>query len=164
MRRLALVLVTLAVLGGSTLTLGGPGTALAASGAHGNWNLVSLESQFICTSCHEPLELVNSPQAISEKQYLASLVKRHLTVREIKAAMVSQYGVAVLARPPANGFNLTIYVLPPAIVLCGLALLAFTLPKWRARSRRAAVTPLEGTAPLDQAEAQRLNDELDRFI
>lgn len=118
----------------------------------------------MCTSCHEPLELVNSPQAISEKQYLAGLVKKGLSMREIKAAMVSQYGVAVLGKPPASGFNVTIYVLPPVIFLCGLALLAFTLPKWRARARRAAATPLPGAAPLEERDAKRLDDELKKFV
>jgi cytochrome c-type biogenesis protein CcmH/NrfF len=82
----------------------------------------------------------------------------------VKAEMVSQYGVAVLAKPPADGFNLTVYILPPAILLGGLALLAYTLPKWRARSRLAAVTPMEGGEPLSSDESQRLDAELENFI
>jgi len=143
------------------LTLAGGGTAIAATGAD---NLMSIESQFICTSCHEPLELVSSPQALSEKQYLEGLVQKGLTMTEIKAGMVNQYGVAVLAKPPAHGFNLTVYILPPVILVGGLLLLAFTLPKWRARSRLAAVTPLAGAGALSDDETARLNDELDRFI
>jgi cytochrome c-type biogenesis protein CcmH len=83
---------------------------------------------------------------------------------QLKAAMVAQYGQEVLAQPPASGFNLTVYILPPAIFLGGLALLAYTLPKWRARSRRAAVTPIVGAAPLEPDEAKRLDDELTNFI
>jgi cytochrome c-type biogenesis protein CcmH/NrfF len=143
------------------LTLAGGGTAIAATGAD---NLMSIESQFICTSCHEPLELVSSPQALSEKQYLEGLVQKGLTMTEIKAGMVNQYGVAVLAKPPAHGFNLTVYILPPVILIGGLLLLGFTLPKWRARSRLAAVTPLTGAGALSDDETARLNDELDRFI
>jgi cytochrome c-type biogenesis protein CcmH/NrfF len=121
-------------------------------------------SQFMCTECHEPLNQVNSPEAISEKQYLQGLVARGLTLGQIKTAMVAQYGSQVLARPPASGFNLTIYILPPAVFVAGLALLAYTLPKWRARSRRAAVTPIVGAAPLEPDEAKRLDDELTNFI
>jgi cytochrome c-type biogenesis protein CcmH/NrfF len=153
MRRLA---VTLAV----ALSLVGAGTAVAA----GYDNLMSVESQFICTTCHEPLELVSSPQALSEKGYLEGLLQRHLSMARVKSDMVSQYGVAVLAKPPAHGFNLTVYILPPAVLLGGLALLAYTLPKWRARSRLAAVTPMEGAEPLTSDESERLDAELGRFI
>jgi hypothetical protein len=68
----------------------------------------------------------------------------------------------VLARPPASGFNLTVYILPPLVFLGGLALLIYTLPKWRARSRRAA--PLPAAAPLKPEESERLDDDLARFI
>jgi cytochrome c-type biogenesis protein CcmH/NrfF len=136
------------------------GTAVAA----GYDNLMSVESQFICTTCHEPLELVSSPQALSEKAYLESLLRKQLTTAQVKAAMVSQYGVAVLARPPASGFNLTVYILPPAVLVGGLALLAYTLPKWRRRSRLAAVTPMQGADPLRSEESARLDAELKKFI
>jgi cytochrome c-type biogenesis protein CcmH/NrfF len=138
------------------------GTATAAAASPQNYT--SAVSQFMCVSCHEPLGQVNSPQAISEKQTLAGLVAKGLTMSEIKSAMVSQYGVEVLARPPAGGFNLTVYILPPAVFLGGLALLVYTLPKWRERSRRAAATQLEGASALPPDEAKRLDDELTNFI
>jgi cytochrome c-type biogenesis protein CcmH/NrfF len=153
MRRLAVILAV-------ALSLIGAGSAAAA----GYDNLMSVESQFICTTCHEPLELVSSPQALSEKGYLEGLLQRNLTMAQIKDAMVSQYGVAVLAKPPAHGFNLTVYILPPAVLLGGLALLAYTLPKWRRRSRLAAVTPMEGGNPLTSDESERLDAELENFI
>jgi cytochrome c-type biogenesis protein CcmH/NrfF len=152
-RRLAAILAV-------AISLAGAGTALAA----GADNLMSVESQFICTTCHEPLELVSSPQALSEKAYLEGLLQRHLNMAQVKTAMVSQYGVAVLAKPPASGFNLTVYILPPAVLLGGLALLAYTLPKWRARSRLAAVTPMEGAEPLSSDESERIDAELETFI
>jgi cytochrome c-type biogenesis protein CcmH/NrfF len=153
MRRLAALLVL-------ALSLAGAGTAAAA----GYDNLMSVESQFICTTCHEPLELVSSPQALSEKAYLESLLRKHLSMTQVQNAMVSQYGVAVLAKPPAHGFNLTIYILPPAVLLGGLALLAFTLPKWRRRAREAALTPMGGADPLTSDESERLDGELERFM
>jgi cytochrome c-type biogenesis protein CcmH/NrfF len=146
------------------LALGLSLIAATSAAAAGYDNLLSVESQFICTTCHEPLELVSSPQALSEKAYLESLLKQHLSIAQVKSAMVSQYGVAVLAKPPAHGFNLTIYILPPAVLFGGLALLAYTLPKWRRRSRLAAVTPMEGADPLTEGESERLDAELARFI
>lgn len=155
MRRAALICTLVVVLLGT-----GAGAALAGS----SQNLLNIESQFICTSCHEALEQVSSPQAQSEKAYLISLLNRGLTMSQVKSAMVAQYGVAVLARPPASGFSLTIYILPPALLVGGLLLLGYTLPRWRQRSRDAAATPLPGADPLSSEEAQRLDQELERFM
>jgi cytochrome c-type biogenesis protein CcmH len=152
MRRL--IALTAAILGLSA--------ALASTATAAAPNYSDALSQFMCTSCHEPLELVNSPQAISEKQWMRHLLAEGLDMSQLKKAMVAQYGQQVLARPPASGFNLTVYILPPAIFLAGLALLAFTLPKWRERSRRA--TRLAGAAPLATDDAKRLDDELEHFI
>jgi len=143
------------------LTIAAPGAAAASPGPG---QLPSIESQFMCVSCHEPLELVNSPQAQSEKAYIVSLLKKGETVAQIKADMVAQYGPAVLARPPASGFNLTVYILPPAILLAGLLFLAFTLPKWRRRAKLAATTSLSRSAPLRPDQAKRLDDELSKLI
>ncbi len=143
-----------------TLALG----ASAASSAFAYQSWYSTVDQFMCVSCHEPLNQVDSPQALSEKKTLRGLIARDLSLGQIKSAMVAQYGPEVLGRPPASGFNLTVYILPPAVFLGGLALLAYTLPKWRERSRRAAATRLQGAAPLDSDDAKRLDDELTDFI
>lgn len=124
----------------------------------------SAVGQFMCVSCHEPLAQVGSPQAISEKQQLRGLIARHLTLPEIKTAMVAQYGEEVLGRPPAKGFDLSIYIIPPLVFGIGALLLLVALPKWRARARAAAATPLQGAPPLAPDDAKRLNDDLADFI
>ena len=97
----------------------------------------------MCVSCREPLALAQSPQAIAERGYISELVQQGLTKKQIEQALVGQYGLAVLGRPPAHGFNLTVYILPPALVLAGVALLAVYLPRWRrrARARRGHAPP-----------------------
>jgi cytochrome c-type biogenesis protein CcmH len=119
--------------------------------------------QYMCTSCHEPLPLAQSPQAQSEKQYLASLVDQGLSAKQIQHQMVAQYGVAVLGKPPAHGFNLTIYILPPAILLIGIAGLLYALPKWRERSRLAATQEPESAPALSASDAKRLDEDIARF-
>lgn len=126
-------------------------------------SLTGIESQFMCTSCHEPLPLAQSPQAQSEKRFLTALVNQGLSASQIRAQMVANYGEAVLGQPPAHDFNLTVYILPPALVVLGLAGLLYTLPKWRARSRRAAAEHPEGAPPLEPDEAERLDRDLARF-
>jgi cytochrome c-type biogenesis protein CcmH/NrfF len=154
-RRLLLGLVVVAALTGPAVT-----QASAAS----DLNYTAVVSQFMCTTCHEPLELVSSPQAIAEKATLRGLIDRGLTMSEIKTAMVDQYGIQVLGKPPASGFNLSIYIVPPAVFFGGLALLAYTLPKWRRRARLAAEVEPSGAPPLAPEDARRLDDELTNFI
>jgi cytochrome c-type biogenesis protein CcmH len=136
------------------------GSALGAA----RLTLLGVEPNFMCLSCHEPLNTVDSPQAVAEKHTLARLINRGDDMAQIKAQMVSIYGQQVLAKPPASGVNLLIYILPPALLLSGLGLLAYSLPRWRARARAAAETPVAGAAPLSGEESARLDDELTKFI
>lgn len=137
-------------------------TAGVSAGAPIRANLMDIEQDVMCTSCHEPLELVQSPQALAEKQYIQTLIAQGDTKSEILHDLVEQYGVAVLGKPPASGFNLLIYILPPALLVGGIAFLIITLPRWRARARAAA--PLPGARPLSPDDARRIDDELERMI
>jgi cytochrome c-type biogenesis protein CcmH/NrfF len=69
----------------------------------------------------------------------------------------------VLAKPPAHGFNLTVYVLPPAIVAAGIAFLAFTLPRWRRRVLARAASETAALPEISPAEQHRLDEELSHF-
>ncbi len=144
------------------IVIGGVGTASAAR--VNQQELLNLESQYECISCHEPLDQVNSPQAISEKEELASLLSRGLSLSQVRKAMVAQYGEDVLTRPPAHGLNLTVYILPPAVLVGGLLLLVYMLPKWRARARRNAGQEAPRADALEPEDADRLDDELAKFI
>jgi cytochrome c-type biogenesis protein CcmH/NrfF len=152
------VLLALAAIGALS------GLAVAGASAASQLNYTAVVSQFMCTTCHEPLELVSSPQAIAEKQTLRGLIDRGLTMSQIKNEMVAQYGVQVLGKPPASGFDLSVYIVPPAVFFAGLGLLAYTLPKWRRRARRAAETEPSGAPPLAPEDAARLDEELTNFI
>jgi cytochrome c-type biogenesis protein CcmH/NrfF len=138
-----------------------PSTAAAAGGARAS--LTDIENQVMCTACHESLAVAQSPQAYSERSYIRRLINQGETKQQILQALVAQYGPAVLGKPPARGFNLTVYALPPAILAVGLVTLGITLPRWRRRARAAASRPLAAGAPLDPAEARLLEEDLARF-
>ena len=78
----------------------------------------------MCRLCREPLAVAQSPQADSERNYIRQLIAQGETKAQIEQALVGQYGEAVLGKPPADGFNLTVYILPPAILLAGIVILA----------------------------------------
>ena len=138
-----------------------PAVASAATTARAS--LTDVESVVMCTSCREPLEVAQSPQADSERAYIRGLIAKGETKSQILNNLVGQYGLAVLGKPPAHGFNLTVYVIPVAILAVGAAILAVTLPRWRRRTRAATREPAATGPPLDPADAQRLDQELSQF-
>jgi cytochrome c-type biogenesis protein CcmH len=126
-------------------------------------SLTDIESDVMCTSCREPLEVAQSPQADSERAYIRMLIAQGETKQQILNTLVAQYGPSVLGKPPAHGFNLTVYILPPAILILGAAILFVTLPRWRRRTKAAAAQPPPDLKPLDPGEARRLDEDLARF-
>ena len=141
-----------------------PGVPLAsAMGAAPRASLTDVENDVMCVACHEPLAVADSPQAQAERNYVRGLIAQGLTKPQIERQLVGQYGPSVLGKPPAHGFNLTVYILPPALVLIGLATLAFALPRWQRRTRAAnAASPPTQTAP-SAADTRRLDEELSTF-
>ena len=125
-------LAAIAALAASAL----PATTVAATAP--STSLTQIWNDVMCVSCHEPLSVAQSPQAYQERAYIRGLIAQDYTKAQIERALVAQYGPAVLAKPPANGVNLLVYILPPAILAAGIAILAVTLPRWRRRARAAA--------------------------
>ena len=149
----------------AALALGFPLASASAGAVQPRASLTDIENDVMCVACHEPLAVAESPQSYAERDYIRSLIAQGETKAQIERALVAQYGPAVLGQPPAHGFNLTVYILPPALVLIGAAVLAFTLPKWRRRSRAAAVgaaASAQAAPQLSPEDAQRLEDDLVR--
>ena len=125
-------------------------------------SLIQIENDLMCVACHESLAVAQSPEAYSERQYIRGLIAQGETKQQIEHNMVLQYGASVLALPPANGFNLLVYIIPPLVVLTGIAVVLVTLPRWRAR--RGGGGPDQAPAsPLDPTDASRLDEDLRRF-
>lgn len=143
-----------------TLALIPAAGALAASKA----SFTDIENNLMCVACHEPLAVAQSQESFSERAFVRQLIAQGLTKKQILNQMVVQYGQEVLSKPPAKGFNLLIYVLPPVLLAAGILTLVLTLPKWRQRSRQAASTPLESRPPLDPDDAKRLDEDLSHHL
>jgi cytochrome c-type biogenesis protein CcmH len=135
----------------------------AAAAAPARASLTDIENDVMCVSCNEPLAVAQSLQAYKERNFIRALIAQGETKAQIERALVAQYGPAVLGRPPAHGFNLTVYVLPPAAVLVGLGILAFTLPRWRRRVRAAEAHPSASAPPVSADDQHRLDEELSHF-
>lgn len=134
-----------------------------ANAAAARTSATSIERQAMCVTCKIPLPEAASPQAEREKAYIRELVGRGLDEKQVKNALVAEYGPAVLALPKASGVNLAVYVVPPAAVLAALLALAIAVPRWRRRGRERD-PGWGGAAPtLSAADSARLDHDLARF-
>jgi len=150
-RRLTLLLVAIAA-----------GIAPAAAWAAApRASLTDIENDVMCVTCREPLIEAHSPQAYEERGFIRSLIAQGMDKPQIERALVAQYGPAVLGKPPASGFDLTVYLLPAAAVLLAIAITATVLPRWR-RSTQSEPPRAPGPA-VSPADARRLEDELRVF-
>jgi cytochrome c-type biogenesis protein CcmH len=117
-----------------------------------------LEGEVMCPVCGTTLDQSDSPAAKQIKRLIANRIAAGDTKREIKDRLVAEYGEAILAAPPREGFGLLAWWLPVAGILAAAALVGVGAWRW-ARAREPAAVG----APLDPALERRLDDELRRF-
>jgi cytochrome c-type biogenesis protein CcmH len=144
--------------------LAATGAAQAATTDPARTSYIQVVDDVMCVVCHEPLAVAQSPEAFQERDYIRQLIAQGKTRKQIEDDLVTQYGPAVLARPPAHGVNLLVYIVPPLVLIAGLVTLAAFIPRWRRRARQSDAEQSERSAStLDPADAQRLNEDLGRF-
>jgi cytochrome c-type biogenesis protein CcmH len=136
--------------------------APAGAAAPQRASLPDIEDEVMCLECGTALNVSNSEVADQEREYIAELIAQGKTKREVKAALVAEYGPRVLAEPSDGGFELSSWLVPLLAALGALALVALTALRWRARA--GGPGPADSGEPaLDPDDARRLDDELAAF-
>jgi cytochrome c-type biogenesis protein CcmH/NrfF len=133
-----------------------------ATSAAAKPSLTTIERQVICVTCKIPLNVAQSQQADRERAFIQSLIDQGRSEGQIKRALVAQYGPSVLGLPAARGFNLAAYLVPVAVVVTLLALVALLLPRWRRRAGTDRRPPPE-PPKLGAEDSARLDADLARF-
>jgi cytochrome c-type biogenesis protein CcmH len=151
MRALAVVLVALAVL------------APPAAAAPPRASLTDIEDEVMCLECGTALNVSNSDVADQEREFIAELIAQGKTKREVKAALVAEYGPRVLAEPGDEGFQLTAWLVPVLAGVGALALVALTARRWRRARAGGPGGPAGDDPALDPDDARRLDAELAAF-
>jgi cytochrome c-type biogenesis protein CcmH/NrfF len=121
--------------------------------------LPDVEDEVMCVECNTALNVSQSPVADQERAFIREKIAQGLTKQQIKDALVDVYGPRVLATPKADGFDLSAWIVPAALVAAfalGVALLA---RRWR----RSPEPETPAAAELDPADARRLDAELAAF-
>ncbi len=66
---------------------------------------------------------------------------------QIKDYFVDQYGPRVLAEPPAEGFNLLVYILPPVLFAIGAYVLFRSVQAWKVKPPAPRSVSVESDDP-----------------
>ena len=129
----------------------------AAHASERHPSLAELEGEVMCPVCETTLDQSSSPAAQQIKRVIANRIAAGDTKTQIKDRLVAEYGDAILAAPPREGFGLVAWWLPVAGILVAAVVVGLGARRW-ARAREPALGP-----PLDPAQERRLDDELRRF-
>ena len=135
------------------------GALASAAPAMAQVSFPDIENEVMCDTCNVPLNIAEAPRADQLRREINKLIARGQSKDQIKATLSERYGPAILALPPASGFSLTAYLVPLAVAI-GLLLLGIVLLR---RWRRSGRGGQHDEAPLDDEDASRLDDELERF-
>lgn len=129
--------------------------------------LAELERELVCPTCDTTLAMSNAPIAERMRADIRERIEAGETKSEIKAALVEQFGEAVLAAPPRSGFNLLAWLLPLGGIVAAALAVTLLARRWlRARPAGTAATggpAANGVPPLDPALERRVDEELARF-
>jgi cytochrome c-type biogenesis protein CcmH len=151
MSRLLLLLALLLALAAPAAQAQGPPASLA-----------DLEDEVMCVECGTPLEVSQSPVANQERAFIRRQIAQGRDKAQIKAALVAEYGDAVLAEPKGGGFDLAAWLIPILVGLAAIAGVATAARRWR-RAPAEAPAPAAPAPALDPAAARRLDAELEAF-
>jgi cytochrome c-type biogenesis protein CcmH len=121
-------------------------------------NAADLEAEVVCPVCETTLDQSNAPVAERMKLYIRERIAAGDTEREIKDALVREFGPGVLATPEKSGFGLLAWLLPLAVLVVGAVVVGLLVRTW-SRGRGETLEEVS----LDPELERRVDEELARF-
>jgi len=112
----------------------------------------------VCPVCETTLDQSDAPVAQRMKSFIRGRIAAGDTEKEIKSALVAEFGHGVLATPPKSGFGLLAWLLPLAALVAGALTVGVLVWGW---SRRRG--PPDSPAPLGPDLERRVDEELARY-
>ncbi len=91
----------------------------------------AIAHDLFCPVCENtPLDVCETQACKQWRELIRLKLSEGWTEAEIKQYFVDNYGARVLSEPPREGFNLLVYLVPPAIILIGLVVLFRAFKQW----------------------------------
>ncbi|MBI5310417.1 MAG: cytochrome c-type biogenesis protein CcmH [Actinobacteria bacterium] len=125
-------------------------------------SLPEIEDEVMCPICGVPLVNAGGQQAENERNFIRDLVDQCRTERQIKAALVDEYGNEVLAMPDDEGFGLAAYLVPIGGIALAAVALAIGAVRWRRARDSGGAAPAGGGAPQERDDRD-LDSDLRRY-
>jgi cytochrome c-type biogenesis protein CcmH len=144
------------LVGAAALALAGPAAAACPSPG-------ALEGQLICPTCKTTLDQSDAPIARRMKAHIRRRTAECASEQQIKDELVRDFGPAVLAAPPREGFHWLAWLLPLAGLGVAAAAISFLVWRWSRTRPEEAAANSNGRLPLDPELERRLDRELARF-
>lgn len=121
------------------ITQAAPLTQAGGQGATPN-DVNRVAKQLYCPVCpNTPLNVCETQACSDWRELIRQKLSAGSSDQEIVDYFVAQYGQRVLATPPAQGFNLLVWIIPAAATIVGAGALASVLRAWSRRRGRARV-------------------------
>jgi len=121
----------------------------------------AIETMLIAPCCwSQQVSVHQSPASDEIKANIRKLLAEGKTQQQILDAAVAQYGDRILAEPPARGFSGLLYVLPWVFLAGSVGLVVFVVRRLRTPGPAQAAASGVNAAPMNDDEAERLDDEL----
>lgn len=112
----------------------------------------------VCRNTMGDCPMLGCHSAVPGREKIAKLQAAGLSDDAIVAEFVKEQGKAVLAVPPAEGFSLLSWLLPPVFLLFGMGAVYL----WIQRNRKLAL-PVEVPAETLDKFKQQADEELSKF-
>jgi len=105
--------------------------ASAASVTKAQRDEVGKELACLCDTCpRRPLDECTCGYAQQQQARIDKLLGEGKTKQQVIDIYIAEFGKRVLSKPPAEGFNLTAWVMPPLVLLFGFVIVRSVLRTW----------------------------------
>ncbi|OQX65231.1 MAG: hypothetical protein B5M51_01325 [Anaerolinea sp. 4484_236] len=92
----------------------------------------AIARDLFCPVCENtPLDVCETQACKQWRELIRLKLSEGWSKEEIEQYFVDNYGARVLDEPPAEGFNLLVYFVPPAIILIGVVILFRAFRQWK---------------------------------
>ena len=121
----------------------------------------AIAGQLICTcGCTMILSTCDCETAVGLLNVIRDKLDGGQSQQQIMDDFVGQYGEKELAAPKPEGFNLTAWILPFAVLVVGAVALYFLVRMWVGRGK----APGEEESPQESVQLDRYEDRLDKEL
>jgi cytochrome c-type biogenesis protein CcmH len=124
------------------------GTVAAQEGEPTDDEVNAIAGELYCPVCpNEPLDVCQTQACVQWRNVIREKLAEGWSEEQIKQHFVDQYGARVLASPPAKGFNILVYILPPLAFILGVVILVRAVRSWRTSGEVDAAESVVGDDP-----------------